>query len=81
MAWEEGPLPAGTWNWGGVVPHDALAHGGFFFADFRGDHVVMNPGDAKERRLEPHEVKYYDNGLTVSPDFQKPKAGVLNSEQ
>jgi hypothetical protein len=71
MAWKRGPLPAGTWGWGGIVPHEVdgkpFGGGGFYFADFHGDHVVMLPGDPQERTLKPHEVAWYDNGLELPP--------------
>jgi hypothetical protein len=76
MAWKKGPLPPGTYYWGGVVPVELggkpFAGGGFFFADFCGDHVVMLPGDPQEQTLKPHEVAWYDNGLGLPP----PEAGV-----
>lgn len=66
--WKKGPLPAGTWMWGGVVPITQTAWG-FQFADFKGDHVRLMP--TKEhpdgRRLEPHEVKFYKNALELPP--------------
>ncbi len=65
MAWKKGPLPAGTYGWGGVVPVDLKASEGFFFADFCGDTVkaITHP----ERVLQAHEVAYYDNSLTLPP--------------
>jgi hypothetical protein len=68
VAWKRGPLPPGTYNWGGVVPAGENTGGGFYFADFCGDHVVCGPGDAGPcRRLEAHEVAWYDNGLELPP--------------
>ena len=67
MAWQKGPLPPGTYYWGGVVPFDHKGTG-FYFAEFFGDHVVMNPFDAKDgRRLEPHEVLWWNNALDLPP--------------
>lgn len=60
MAWKKGPLPAGTWNWGGVVPVGETS--GFYFADFCGDHVEVVPGG---KVLKPEEVALYDNGLEL----------------
>jgi hypothetical protein len=63
MPWLKGPLPEGTWNWGGVVPVDSKGWG-FHFADFHGDHVTICPG---EKRLEANEVLYYNNALDMPP--------------
>lgn len=60
MPWKKGPMPAGTFNWGGVVTKDC-PKGGFYFADFRGDHVLLNDG----RRIEAADVVLYDNELEV----------------
>jgi hypothetical protein len=59
MSWKKGPLPKDTFNWGGVVP--VGLDSGFYFADFWGDHVIVVPTG---KRLEPHEVAYYNNCLT-----------------
>lgn len=66
MAWKRGPLPPDTWHWGGVVPvgHEG---GGFYFADFQGDHVVIMDGSAEPRRLKADEVAWYDNCLDLPP--------------
>lgn len=64
MAWKQGPLPPGTYNWGGVVPVGE-GGGGFYFADFCGDHVKIVPGD---KVLQAHEVALYDNGLELPAD-------------
>jgi hypothetical protein len=76
MAWKRGPLPAGTYNWGGVVPVEVdgkpFGGGGFFFADFCGDHVECYLGDADPRhRFKAHEVAWYDNGLELPPPEAK----------
>jgi hypothetical protein len=60
MAWKKGPLPPDTWNYGGVVPVGETLAGGFYFADFCGDHVNICPGD---RVLQAHEVALYSNVL------------------
>jgi hypothetical protein len=62
MAWKKGPLPPNTIWWGGVVPTDCTDKYGFYFADFHGDWVEIIPGG---RRLEPHEVAWYDNSLEL----------------
>ena len=49
--WKEGPLPPDTWGWGGVMPF--YLDSGFFFADFRGDHVTT----ATRKVFHPNEVK------------------------
>ncbi len=65
MVWKSGPLPPDTWNWGGVVPKGEPTGGGFYFADFCGDHVKVKSGP--ERILKPEEVALFDNGLTLPP--------------
>ena len=67
MAWRRGPLPPNTYQWGGVVPVGADTCGGFYFADFCGDHVKINPGTPDERVLKPDEVAWYDNSIELSP--------------
>jgi hypothetical protein len=62
MAWKKGPLPAGTWNYGGVVPVGEDPADGFYFADFCGDHVKLCPSD---KLLKAHEVALYDNSLEL----------------
>lgn len=64
MAWKRGPMPKGTYGWGGVVPFDHSGSG-FYFADFRGDTVALEPD---KRELQPHEVKWYDNSLELPPE-------------
>ncbi len=59
MEWKQGPLPPGTFGWGGVTTADS--GNGFFFADFHGDHVETTIG----QRLEPADVLMYNNGLTL----------------
>ncbi len=63
MAWQRGPLPKNTYGWGGVVPFDLT--GGFFFADFCGDHVKAH--SEPERTLKPHEVAWFDNSIQDLP--------------
>ena len=65
MAWKKGPLPKGTYGWGGVVPTD-LNTAGFFMADFCGDKVKII-GDGKDRVLSADEVRYYDNSIGLPP--------------
>ncbi len=65
MTWKKGPLPANTWNWGGVVPTGADPSLGFFFADFCGDHVKLMPAAGGKDRLEAGEVGWYDNCLEL----------------
>lgn len=64
MAWKNGPLPANTYNWGGVVIVGENPSLGFHFADFCGDHVKLCP-DGKELKAE--EVAMYDNSLGLPP--------------
>lgn len=60
--WKKGPLPAGTWQWGGVMVHGESTMG-FHFADFKGDHVLLF--DKNNRRVEAWEVAFYNNSLTL----------------
>ena len=69
MAWQRGPLPPDTFNWGGVVPKGGGE--GFYFADFMGDHVLACPGDVNQQRIEPVDVEWYDNSLTLPPGSAK----------
>lgn len=65
--WKPGPLPPDTYNWGGVTTADAA--GGFYFADFCGDHV-MCPGadpDGTAKRVEAADVVLFNNSLTLPP--------------
>jgi hypothetical protein len=72
MAWKRGPLPPGTYNWGGVVPAGEDTGYGFYFADFCGDHVECYLGDADPRhRFKAHEIAWYDNGLELPPPEAK----------
>lgn len=71
MAWQNGPLPPKTYGWGGVVPYDVDIDG-FYLAVFAGDKVTCYPG---ERVLQAHEVKKYDNSLTL-PSGMKSTDGV-----
>jgi hypothetical protein len=69
VAWKKGPLPPGTYNWGGVVTADSAGAGGFLFADFRGDHaVVIGKTGHLDERVEAGDVLAYDNGLEL-PDL------------
>lgn len=63
MGWKKGPLPAGTWHWGGVQLHDTANPNGFYFADFNGDHVRLPM--LNNKRIEAHEIKLYNNALTL----------------
>ena len=64
--WKAGPMPPGTFNWGGVVIKGEADKGGFHFADFRGDHVVL-PAD-NSRRVEAADVLLYCNSIPVPPN-------------
>jgi hypothetical protein len=65
MSWMKGPLPAGTYNWGGVVPKGMT--GGFLFADFAGDHVMAYGLGTEGKRIEAADVEWYDNHLELPP--------------
>jgi hypothetical protein len=72
MAWKRGPLPHGTYNFGGVVTAEAAGSGGFYFADFRGDHaVIIGKAGRMDERAEAGDVLAYDNGLELPPPDAK----------
>lgn len=76
--WRKGPLPPGTYMWGGAVPVDEETGYGFYFADFAGDHVVLvgtGKDGAPDRVLKAHEVAWYNNALDLPPG----KTGRLGS--
>ena len=64
--WRKGPLPMGTYGWGGVVPTDHEGSG-FFFADFCGDHVKVLRGHNWQRLL-PDQVVMYCNDIAMPPN-------------
>jgi len=66
MAWQKGPLPPNTYNWGGVVPINEKSDG-FYFADFCGDHVKLIPS---ERILKAYEIAWFDNHLELPPSHK-----------
>lgn len=68
--WKPGPLPPGTWNWGGVVLSGTPATG-FYFADFHGDYVLLCPG---ARKVEANEIAFYNNCLEL-PSGVKSRVG------
>lgn len=70
--WKDGPLPADTWNWGGVVLKGEDPANGFYFADFHGDHVTLCPDG---RRVEASEVGSYNNSLDLPPAKTKSVRG------
>lgn len=64
--WKPGPMPPDTWNWGGVVPKGVT--GGFYFADFCGDHVkIPGPDGQHTEVVKAEDVVWYDNSLTLPP--------------
>lgn len=69
FGWKKGPLPPNTWFWGGVVLVGDNLSGGFYFADFCGDHVLLPPvgKDDFTRYVKPEEVLWYNNGLGEAP--------------
>lgn len=67
MAWLPGPMPKGTWHWGAVKLIEQGSVNGFYFADFHGDHVLIHQ-HGEQRRIEPHEIAFYDNSLTLPPE-------------
>jgi len=62
--WKKGPLPANTWQWGGVMLQGEGTNS-LWFADFCGDHVKLF-GRKDKPRAEAREIAYYNNSL-VSP--------------
>lgn len=73
--WRDGPLPANTWHWGGVTLE---RDGNIYFADFKGDHVLILELRTAKRlrggepsyawvRKEPHEIATWNNCLTWPP--------------
>ena len=81
--WKAGPLPAGTWGWGGVVLAGSDPTNGFFFADFQGTKVVAIGGGGRgsNRTLTADQVGWFNNCLTVpqkaaasTPPMFDPKA-------
>jgi hypothetical protein len=66
MAWKKGPLPKGTYYWGGVILHDQPSNSGFFFAGFNDDHAVLPSVNGEpERKVLPHEIRLYDNSIQL----------------
>jgi hypothetical protein len=63
--WKKGPLPKGTWGWGGITLETADPKRGFQFADFKGDHVTL-PMKNNER-VEAYDIGTYNNALTWPP--------------
>ena len=60
--WQKGPLPPDTWMWGGVTPKGTT--GGFWFADFCGDHVKTVP---EGKILKADEIEWWNNCLDLPP--------------
>lgn len=67
--WKKGPLPPNTFNWGGVIPVGDDIKFGFFFADFKGNHVILV--DGQNTRLEAHQVGWYNNCLELPSNEAK----------
>lgn len=61
--WKVGPMPPDTWGFG-AVKLAAHNRGEFVFADFKGDHAVVFPG---EHRVEQSDVVWYNNSITEPP--------------
>lgn len=59
--WKQGPLPPGTYNWGGVVRAGDDPTKGFYFADFLGDKVELWKPGGETERLAPHQVGWFNN--------------------
>ena len=69
-AWKQGPLPADTYNWGGVVPASDPKRCGFYWADFCGDHVKMfdKPNFREFTVLTAEDVAWFNNSLDLPPE-------------
>lgn len=65
--WKKGPFPEGTWLWGAVCLYgeEGKPQTGFYFADFHGDHAILQTED--KRKVYPHEVAYYNNSIGLVP--------------
>ena len=67
QGWQKGPLPPGTYFWGGVVTKEHAGSTGFQFADFCGDHVKIQTFTGWER-AEADQVVWYNNSLNLPPE-------------
>lgn len=67
VGWRKGPLSRDTYNWGGIITEDIKNTGGFWMADFRGDHVLAYKKADDWVRVEPKDVLWYSNSLTLPP--------------
>lgn len=63
MAWKKGPLPVGTFGWGGIVREDKDPAYGFEWASFGGDHVHIGTEDGEI--VEADKIAYYDNSIQL----------------
>ena len=67
--WREGPLPANTYGWGGIVTKEC-PKGIFLYADFCGDYAMIydsEKGHLITRRVEACDILLWDNPLTEPP--------------
>ena len=73
LNWKVGPLPPNTFYWGGVIPKSLDTSSpddwGFYFGDFRGDHVVVNPNSPQSFVVEAKDVLLYNNSLHMPPPY------------
>lgn len=63
--WHQGPLPANTYQFGGIVLKGLDPNRGFHFADFRGDHVMVVTSSGDLKRHEANEIGYWNNSITI----------------
>ncbi len=64
MAWKKGPMPKGTYGWGGIVKTSQERDSrGFYLADFCGDSVKLTDGEV----VEADQVAMYDNSIELPP--------------
>lgn len=63
--WHQGPLPPKTYWWGAVVLTNNLPTSGFYFADFKGDHVILHGGDRKGKKVDADQIQYWNNSIRL----------------
>lgn len=64
--WQPGPLPPGTYCWGGVALYANQPV--FQFADFCGDHVKLIPSG---KVVQPDEILWFNNDLDLPPPWKQ----------
>lgn len=72
--WKKGPMPKNTWMWGAITTTPESS--GFYFADFKGDHVIIYGGSKDGKKVLAKDITYYNNSLTLPPSKQGKKMQV-----